>query len=153
MKCLHEIEDAVCDRLQEIADEIGEKGRLPDNCIEMTDYLTHTLKSIVTVCAMYESGYSEDGGYSGRGSYGNGSSMDGGSYADGYSGRRGRSRTTGRFVSRDSSYSGRRGYSRDDGGQSVIGEIDEIMRNTSDNAVKQRLEALKQRMNNDGGQM
>lgn len=153
MESLYDIKDALCARLDEIADEIQQKGGLPDNCIEMTDLLTHSLKSVVTTLAMYEGGYSEDGGgYSGRHSYGNMSMSDGG---DGYSGRRGRSRTTGRFVSRDGGngggMSGRRGrYSMDEAESGMMSEIDAIIHDTNDGAVRQRLTELKKRMG--GGQ-
>lgn len=158
MESLYDIKDALCERLDEIADEIQKKGGLPDNCIEMTDLLTHSLKSVVTTIAMCEGGYSEDGGgYSGRNSYGNASMSDGSSYGggDGYSGRRGRSRTTGRFVSRDGGngggMSGRRGrYSMDDAESGMMSEIDAIIHDTNDGAVRQRLTELKKRMG--GGQ-
>lgn len=152
MESLYVIKEAACDRLHDIADEIRDKGGLPDNCIELTDKLTHIIKSTMSALDMYESGYSENDGYSERRSYDGGSSMSmGGSYGNanggGYSERRGRSRVTGRFVSRDSGYSGRRGrYSMDDGEAGLMTELDAIMRDTNDNAVKQRIGELKKRM-------
>lgn len=158
MESLYAIQDAVLDRLHEVESEIERKGGLPDGCVELTDKLTHTLKSVVTILAMYEGGYSEDGGYSGNRSYEGGASMDmgggsSGASMSGYSGRRGRSRTTGRFVSRsDGGYSGRRGrgYSRDEGQQNLMSELEQIAQNTQDNAVRQRLNEIRQRMG--GGQ-
>ena len=148
MESLYVIQDAVLDRLHDIADNIRESGDLHDSCIEMTDALTHTLKSVTTTIAMF-GGYSRDSGYSGNNSYG-GSSMEGG----GYSERRGRSPITGRFVSRDGhpGYSGRPRYSRDSGEQDLMQELDQIMRDTSDNAVKQRIHSLKTKMQNGSGQ-
>lgn len=148
MDFLYDIKDLLCDRLCEVAEESVKRERIPDNQIELVDYLTHSLKSVVTTIAMCEGGYSEDGGYSGRRSYdGNsGTSMDGGSYGNGYSERRGRSRMTGRFVSRDGGYSGRGRYSRDGGGQDVVKKIEQIMRDTPDNNTKKRLSELKEQM-------
>lgn len=149
MEALYIIRDGLCKNLEEIAEAVEQEGCVPARLTAELDKLTHSLKSIEATLAMYESGYSRDDGYSGRHSYG-GSSMDGGSsggsYGRGYSERRGRSRTTGRFVSRESGYSGRRGYSRDGGEQDITQEIDNIMRDTSDNNVKQRLNSLKQKM-------
>lgn len=108
MEKLRKIREMVCDEL----DSIAKRGELSAGSLETLDKLTHTLKSIDTVIAMgdYEGGASYDG-------------ADGGAMGGGVSGRRGRSRTTGRYVSRDGGYSGRR-Y---DGGMSYAGARDELM--------------------------
>lgn len=115
MKSLEKIKEMVCDEL----DNIAKRGELSAGSLETADKLTHTLKSIVTIEAMedYGDGASYDGGNTGGNTGGGG----------GMSGRRGRSRTTGRYVSREGGgYSGRRGYSRE-GGMSYDGARDELM--------------------------
>lgn len=150
MESLYIIRDAACANLDKIAEIVEREQCIPRQLLEEIDTLTHMLKSIETTLAMAESGYSGGDGYSGRHSYDSSMSMDGGSYDGGYSGRRGRSARTGRFVSRDGGMSGRRGYSRDGG--DIMQELDDIMRNTSDNNMKQRLSALKQKMGNGDSQ-
>lgn len=108
MEKLRKIREMVCDEL----DSIAKRGELSAGSLETLDKLTHTLKSIDTVIEMgdYDGGASYDG-------------ADGGAMGGGVSGRRGRSRTTGRYVSREGGYSGRR-Y---DGGMSYAGARDELM--------------------------
>ena len=135
MKSLEKIKEMVCDEL----DNIAKRGELSAGSLETADKLTHTLKSVVTIMAMEdydEGGASYDGG-------------DGGAMGGGVSGRRGRSRTTGRYVSRDGGYSGRRGYSRD-GGMSYDGardelmeHVDELMGMASDEPTKQMIRRFK----------
>lgn len=116
----------LCELKETIANEIGQAnkeikkagGDLNTGDIEMIDKLTHSMKSLITACAMLEA---EENGYSERGqSYG----YDGGSYRRGYSreGRDGYSRegrngggSYGSYANRgESRYSreGRNGYSR-----------------------------------------
>ena len=131
MKSLVKIKEMVCDEL----DNIAKRGELSAGSLETADKLTHTLKSIVTIEAMEDE-------------YGDGASYDGtdGGAMGGYSGRRGRSRTTGRYVSRDGGYSGRR-Y---DGGMSYAGardelmsHVDELMGMASDEPTKQMIRRFK----------
>jgi len=90
MHAYHELKEMLCDELEEIV----KKGNLSASNLDIVDKLTHSIKSIVTIMAMDEGDYSNDGN-------------------SGYSGRR--SRTTGRYYdgegSNDSGYSVRR-YSR-----------------------------------------
>lgn len=104
-------------------------GELSGSDLEYIDKLTHSIKSIKTTVAMIEAddGFSREGGgsYAGGnrgGGGGGGRSREGG----GMSGARGRSRRTGRYVSREGGMSGRRGYSRE-GGMSYDGARDELM--------------------------
>lgn len=107
-KSLNKIKEMLCDEL----DNIAKRGELSPGSLETVDKLTHSLKSVVTIMAMED--YDEGGAsYDGA---------DGGAMG-GVSGRRGRSRTTGRYVSREGGYSGRR-Y---DGGMSYAGARDELM--------------------------
>lgn len=100
-KHLETVRDMLCEELAEIAEGGEVRGHLAD-----IDKLTHSIKSIDTTLAMQDAGYSYDGPH----------------YRDGMSGARARSRTTGRYVSRD----GRRNYERR-GGMSYDGARDELM--------------------------
>lgn len=54
-KYLEKIRDMLCDEL----DEIAEKGELTAGTLETVDKLTHSIKSIDTIIAMRDAGYSE----------------------------------------------------------------------------------------------
>lgn len=75
MKHIMQIRDMLCDEL----DDIAKKGQLTADSLDAVDMLTHSIKSIDTILAMEESGYSNDykyyprdDGYSRRGSYARG---------------------------------------------------------------------------------
>ena len=116
----------LCDLKETIANEITQAnkeikksgGDLNSGDIEMIDKLTHSMKSLITACAMLEAeGYSERympgmvyGGYSGRDRRDGGYSREGreGRNGGGYSGNYGSyARGEGRY-----SREGRNGYSR-----------------------------------------
>lgn len=104
MHKLYELRDMLMEELEECTD----KGELSAGSLEIVDKLTHSIKSIDTILAMEDAGYSNDDDYSYRG----------------YSNARGRGRNArrdsrGRY-SRESynggmsgRYSRRGGYSRD----------------------------------------
>lgn len=130
MEKLRKIREMVCDEL----DSIAKRGELSAGSLETLDKLTHTLKSIDTVIAM--SDYDEGGAsYDGA---------DGGSMG-GMSGRRGRSRTTGRYVSRDGGYSGRRdGSISYDGARTELMEhVNEMMDMASDEPTRAMIRRFK----------
>lgn len=59
MKELEELRESVCDGLAEVKSEIKKKGGiLSQGLPEMVESLTHSLKSIDTVLAMEDAGYS-----------------------------------------------------------------------------------------------
>ena len=64
MEYLYDLKDMLCRELKEYA----KKGELSAGSLETIDKLTHSLKSVVTIMAMEDSGYSREnnGGYSGR---------------------------------------------------------------------------------------
>lgn len=93
MKHIEQLRDMLCEEL----DSITKKGKLTVDSLDAVDMITHSIKSIDTIMAMEEAGYSNS--YPGRRYY----------YDDGYS-RRG-SYARGRNRNRDSM--GR--YSRNDG--------------------------------------
>ena len=137
-KSLNKIKEMLCDAL----DEYAKKGELTAGSLEAIDKLTHSLKSVETILAMNE--YEEDGGASYAGPGGN----MGGNNA---SGRRGRSRTTGRYVSREGGYSGRRGYSREgmsyDGARDeLVSHVEELMDMAKDEPTRQMIERFKREL-------
>lgn len=86
-KSIHDLREMLCEELENVT---AQRGSLSTDKLKVIDMLTHSIKSIDTIIAMEESGYSRDS-YRGRMSYD-------GSYARNHDGR----------YSRDD------GYSRDD---------------------------------------
>lgn len=124
------------DMLMEELDHCAEKDEIrSDNALHRIDKLTHAVKSIDTILAMEDAGYSNDGySYARRrrdsmGRYSRGyhddMSYDGRSYN--YS-RRGRSN---------------RGYSRDDAKADLINQLDDIWESTDDESMKHMIEEWK----------
>lgn len=112
IKELRELKNTIAHEIAEANQEIKKSGGdLNTGDIEMIDKLTHSMKSLVTTCAMLEA---EEDGYSGdympMGPY---YSRDDG-YSRKYSRDRGYSGTYGRDGRNDSRYSrdSRNGYSR-----------------------------------------
>ena len=95
MQKMEELRDMLCEEL----DKITKKGELSAGSLDVIDKLTHSIKSIDTIIAMEDAGYSSDG-YSyarGRrgsvrrdsmGRYSRDYMYDGGSNDDGYSSAR-----------------------------------------------------------------
>lgn len=103
----------LCDLKETIANEITQAnkeikksgGDLNSGDIEMIDKLTHSMKSLISACAMLEN---EENGYSGD------YMQDGTSYRGGYSSRRGYSRENRNGGGYSGNYGGYgRGYSRE----------------------------------------
>ena len=112
-KELYELKETIGNEIAQANQEIKKAGGdLNTGDIEMIDKLTHSMKSLVSTCAMLEA---EENGYSERGqSYG----YDGGSYRRGYSreNRENReNRTGGGYSGNYGSYARGegRGYSRE----------------------------------------
>lgn len=140
-KYMEELKEMLCEEL----DKIAKKGELTAGSLDAIDKLTHSIKSIVTIIAMEDSGYSNAG--SSRGGSYRGGSYEGsydGSYDGSYEGsfRRGRSATTGRFVSRASGRSYDGGYSRD----GMREKLEELMENAPDDHTRQELQRLINKM-------
>lgn len=118
MDYLYDLKDMLCKELKEYA----KKGELSAGSLETIDKLTHSLKSVVTIMAMEDGGYSRDDGYSGaRRRDSMGRYADGGSYErynDGYSGRR---------------------YSRDEGKHRMIQQFEEMMQESNSQEEKEIL--------------
>lgn len=106
MDAYYDLKDMLCRELEEVV----KKGELSAGDLDAVDKLTHSIKSLVTIIAMDEGGYSNGGSYGSYEHYINGG---------GYSGRRGGRNMNGR-------YSGRR-YSRDEGQQMMVQEFERLM--------------------------
>lgn len=119
-KELHELREMLMDELSSITG----KGELTAGSLDTVDKLTHSIKSIDTICAMEEAdGYSYDGmNYSDRGM----------SYADRNRDSRGRYSRTGNRYSR-------RGYSRADK-KELVEELRELMNETSDSRSRMAIQ-------------
>lgn len=119
MDAFYDLKDMLCQELEDLV----KKGELSAGALDAVDKLTHSIKSLVTIIAMEEGGYSNDGSYDG---YNGNGGMNGGSYnsyARGYSGRRGRD-SMGRYTS------GRR-YSRDEAKDEVMRHLEKAMNGAS----------------------
>lgn len=74
MHKMEELKEMLCEEL----DEITKKGELSAGSLDVIDKLTHSIKSIDTIMAMEDAGYSNESGYSyarGRGRYAKRDSM------------------------------------------------------------------------------
>lgn len=125
---MHGMED-IREMLMKELEKYSKKGELSAGSLEIIDKLTHAIKSIDTIMAMEDSGYSNDSGYSyarGRGmnarrdSMGRYSRRDGMSYEDGSYARGGRG------------YSRERGYSRDDAKEDLAMDLKELRMESRD---------------------
>lgn len=118
MHKMYELRDMLMDELEKCTN----KGELSAGSLDVVDKLTHSIKSIDTILAMEEAGYSNDG----------------------YSGARGRGRyarrdSMGRY-SRDYGYGGRyshRGYSRDK--DELMEQLRDLEMSTQDETTKQMI--------------
>lgn len=120
MQSLMKIKDMLMDEL----DKCAEKDSISNNSLYTIDKLTHAVKSIDTILAMEEAGYSNDG-YS----YARGRRRDSmGRYSRDYSGR----------MYDDRSY---RGYSRDDAKGDLVEQLREISMSTPDGSHKQMIDS------------
>ena len=118
MEYYYDLKEMLCEELKNLV----KKGELSAGDLDTIDKLTHSIKSIVTIMAMDEGGYSrENSGYSGR-------RDSRGRYADG-GGSSGRYNDGGSSYARyndggsQDGYSGRR-YSRDEGKSYLIKEFE-----------------------------
>ena len=113
MYYMHELKDMLCDELEHIA----QQGELTAGSLDTIDKLTHSIKSISTIMAMEDAGYSRD--YVGK--------YRGASYAQ-------RRYSMGRYSRRG----GR--YSRDDEKQKMIEKLEKMMEQTDDMNAKKAIE-------------
>lgn len=143
MQALMKLRDMLMDELEEIT----ERGPLTESSLGIVQKITHSIKSIDTICAMEEQSRESRDGYSGRryrdGSQDGGSGYSGRGYRDG--GTSGRRRDSmGRF--RDGGSSGRR-YSRDEAKDKMISGLEEMMPEVSpaaQRAIEKAISTLEQ---------
>lgn len=120
MEYMHELKEMLCEELERFARE----GELTAGSLETIDKLTHSIKSIATIMAMEDSGYSRD-------------------YVDKYRGASYAQRrdSMGRYSRRGGSYARRRnGYSRDEEIDKMVEKLEKMMEKTEDANVKQAIE-------------
>jgi len=133
MDFFYDLKKKLCKELEEIAD----KRELSAGDIEVIDKLTHSIKSIVTVMAMDDSGYSYNDGYSGARRRDSMGRYADGAYDDGYSGRR----------YSDGGYPGRR-YSRDEGKSHMVQQFEKLMDDASSQEEREVLQSAINRLKN-----
>lgn len=137
-------------KIKEMLDEelrkVAHEGQLTAGTLETIDKLSHALKSVTTIMAMEEGGYSSDymdegasWNYSGRNSYARGR----GSNARRDSMGRYSSRGNGSSYARGSQDGTRsnynRGYSRDDSKEEMIESLEEMMQYASTEKERQAI--------------
>lgn len=122
MKSLEKIRDMLMEEL----DRCSRREELTSSSLETIDKLTHAVKSIDTIMAMEEAGYSNDGYSYARGRQGNV-----------------RRDSMGRYSSRGynsyGSYYPEMGYSREDAKHDLVGQLRELSMN-SDGEHRQMIE-------------
>ena len=106
---MEKLREMLCSEL----DKIVNRGNLTADTLTFVDKITHSIKSIDTIMAMEEAGYSED--YSGNYSYARGR------------GRYAKRDSMGRYSSDGYSYERRGRYSRDEGKHSMVKQLEQMM--------------------------
>ena len=154
MKEVYDLKETVGHKIAQANKKIqANGGEIDGGDIDVIDKLTHSLKSLVTTCAMLEA--EEDGGYSGRYEpnwnrgvvygYSGRERRDGGYSGEGRGGYSG----NGGGYSRGYSRENRNGYSRN-GGYSRAGDMTEQLRQMMDEApddmTRQEIKKLMDRM-------
>ena len=122
MESYYELKRMLCKEL----DEIAKEGKISTGSLDAIDKITHSIKSLVTIMAMEEGGYSgaENGNSGARRRDSMGRYADGGSYGRYYDDRN------------MSGYSGRR-YSRDEGKSHMVKEFEKLMDKASSQEEKE----------------
>jgi hypothetical protein len=136
MESYYELKKMLCRELDEIVAK--SKGELSAGSLDAIDKLTHSIKSLVTIMAMDDSGYSYNDGYSGArrrdsmGRYAD-SGVSGRYYDDGYSGR---------------GYPEGMRYSRDEGKSHMIHQFENLMNNASSQEERDVIQSALNRLRN-----
>jgi hypothetical protein len=137
MAKMEELREMLCEEL----DKITKKGELSAGSLDVVDKLTHSIKSIDTIIAMEDAGYSSD-------DY----SMRGNSYARGR-GSNARRDSMGRYSSDNYSMrggrSGERGrnYSYDDEMNNLREQLEDMERMAKDEESKRMIRQWKMQLN------
>lgn len=119
---MERLRDMLCREVEKIVDS---RSELDSNSLIQVDKLTHSIKSIDTILAMQDSGYSQYGG-----SYYDGSDN---SYARGrYAKRDSRGRYSRDYI--------RRGYSRDEGKEEMMEQLREMLEDAPDERTRMAIQ-------------
>lgn len=125
-KAMYELRNMLCDEL----DELARKGDLGAGDLEIAHKLTGTIKNIDKIEMMEDDGYSRDGDYSRDGGY-----SRGGDWQADMRGTYGR----GSSYARRGTHYVRGHYSRADSMEHLREQINDMMRETDDDRVKEAL--------------
>jgi len=125
-KAMYELRNMLCDEL----DELARKGDLGAGDLEIAHKLTDTIKNIDKIKMMEDDGYSRDGDYSSDGDY-----SRGGDWQADMRGTYGR----GSSYARRGTHYVRGHYSRADSMEHLREQINDMMRETDDDRVKEAL--------------
>lgn len=134
MAKMEELREMLCEEL----DKITKKGELSAGSLDVVDKLTHSIKSIDTILAMEDAGYSSD-------DY----SMRGNSYARGR-GSNARRDSMGRYSSDNYSMRGGRSgerYSYDDEMNNLREQLEDMERMAKDEESKRMIRQWKMQLN------
>lgn len=130
MEFYKDIKQMLCKELKNIAEE----GKLTAGNLDAIDKITHSIKSLVTIMAMEEGGYSQEGN------------------SNGYSGRRD---SMGRYADNgnsyrsydDGNYSCRR-YSRDEGKSQMVSQLEDLMQQAQSQQEREVMQQALSRLRN-----
>lgn len=125
-KAMYDLRNMLCKEL----DEISRKGELGAGDLEIAHKLTDTIKNIDKIEMMEDDGYSRDGDYSSDGDY-----SRGGDWQADMRGTYGR----GSSYARRGTHYVRGHYSRADSMEHLREQINDMMRETDDDRVKEAL--------------
>ncbi len=125
-KAMYELRNMLCDEL----DELARKGDLGAGDLEIAHKLTDTIKNIDKIEMMEDDGYSRDGDYLRDGDY-----SRGGDWRADMRGTYGR----GSSYARRGTHYVRGHYSRADSMEHLREQINDMMRETDDDRVKEAL--------------
>lgn len=125
-KAMYELRNMLCDEL----DELARKGELGAGDLEIAHKLTDTIKNIDKIEMMEDDGYSRDGDYSRDDDY-----SRGGDWQADMRGTYGR----GSSYARRGTHYVRGHYSRADSMEHLREQINDMMRETDDDRVKEAL--------------
>lgn len=132
MHKMEELKEMLCEEL----DKITKKGELSAGSLDVVDKLTHSIKSIDTIIAMEEAGYS-----------GEDYTMRGNSYARGR-GRNAKRDSMGRYSSDNYSMRGRDGrYSYDDEMADLREQLEDMEHMAKDEESKRMIRQWKMQLN------
>ena len=129
-KAMYDLRNMLCDEL----DELARKGELGAGDLEIAHKLASTIKNLDKIEMMEDDGYSRDGDYSRRYSR-DGDYSRGGDWEADMRGTYGR----GSSYARRGTHYVRRHYSRADSMEHLREQINDMMRETDDDRVKEAL--------------